>query len=97
MRFIKILLLFAALLLSTNQVKAQAACITLSSGAGTDDQKVCANNPIANIIYTLGIGVSSATVTGLPTGVNGVYSPGFFVISGMGSVLYQEMLPVQSQ
>jgi gliding motility-associated-like protein len=86
MRFIKVLLLFAALMLSTNQVKAQAACITLSSGAGTDDQKVCANNPITNIIYTLGIGVSSATVTGLPTGVNGVYSPGFFVISGIPTI-----------
>ncbi|HBZ20086.1 MAG TPA: hypothetical protein DEO60_03070 [Bacteroidales bacterium] len=86
MRFIKIFLLFAALLLSANQVKGQAACITLSSGAGTDNQKVCVNNPIINIIYTLGIGVSSATVTGLPTGVTGVYSPGFFVISGSPSV-----------
>jgi gliding motility-associated-like protein len=86
MKYIKGLLFLAVLLLSTNQIKAQAACITLSSGAGTDDQKVCVNNPITNIIYTLGIGVSSATVTGLPTGVNGVYSPGFFVISGIPSI-----------
>ena len=86
MRFIKILLLFAVLLLTSNQVKAQAACLTLSSGAGTDNQKVCVNNPITNIIYTLGLGVVSATVTGLPTGVTGVYSPGFFVISGIPSV-----------
>ena len=87
MRFIKILLLFAVLLLTSTQVKAQAACLTLSSGAGTDNQKVCVNNPITNIIYTLGLGVSSASVTGLPTGVTGVYSPGFFVISGIPSVV----------
>jgi len=83
MRYIKVLLFFAVFLLSTNYVRAQAACITLSSGVGTDDQKVCINTPITNIIYTLGVGVSSATITPtLPQGVNGVFSPGFFVISG---------------
>jgi gliding motility-associated-like protein len=83
MRYLKFLLFFSVLILSTNYVKAQAACITLTSGAGTDDQKVCVNNPITIIIYTLGAGVSSATITPtLPTGVTGVFSPGFFVISG---------------
>ncbi len=83
MRYIKGLLFFAVFLLSTNYVKAQAACITLSSGIGTDDQKVCEGTTIIPIIYTLGVGVSSATIAPAPpTGITGVYSTGFFVISG---------------
>jgi hypothetical protein len=83
MRYIKGLLFFAVFLLSTNYVKAQAACITLSSGIGTDDQKVCEGTTITPIIYTLGAGVSSATITPAPpTGITAVHSTGFFVISG---------------
>jgi gliding motility-associated-like protein len=82
MRYTKIMLLFLVWLFSTFSIKAQSACIVLSSGAGTDDQKVCVNSPITQITYTLGAGVTSASITGLPAGVNGVYSPGSFIING---------------
>jgi gliding motility-associated-like protein len=87
MRYIKVLFFFAVFLCSTVYADAQAACITLSSAVGTDDQKVCVGNTITPIIYTLGVGVTSATVTPtLPTGVSGVFSIGFFVISGIPTV-----------
>ena len=83
MRYIKILLFFAVFLFSTNYVKAQAACITLTSAGGTDDQKICAGTIITPIIYTLGAGVSSATIAPAPPlGILAVYSAGFFIISG---------------
>ena len=61
-------------------------CISLSSGPGTDAQIVCINTPITQIRYTLAGTVTDATVTGLPTGVNGVFSPGLFTIDGTPSV-----------
>ncbi len=81
MRFTKILLLFIVFIFSTNYIKAQS-CITLSSPAGTDDQKVCINIPIINITYTLGLGVSVSSLTGLPTGVTWASGFGLLTISG---------------
>jgi len=83
MRYIKILFLFSVFLFSTNKISSQVACIVLSSAAGTDDQKVCAGNAITPIIYTLGSGVTLATINPAPpAGITAVYSTGFFVISG---------------
>jgi len=83
MRYIKVLFLFSFCLFSANKISAQFNCIDLTSAVGTDDQKVCAGNAITPIIYTLGLGVTSATIAPAPpSGISAVYSPGFFVISG---------------
>jgi trimeric autotransporter adhesin len=84
MRYIKILFLFTVFLFSTNHIKAQA-CITPPTN-GSDDQTVCVNSPIVDIIYTLASVVSSAAATGLPPGVIGVFTPGQFRISGTPTV-----------
>ncbi len=60
-----------------------ASAFTLTSGSAT--QTVCINTAIANIVYTGALGITGATVTGLPAGVTGVYSGGTngtFTISG---------------
>ena len=60
--------------------------VTLTSAAGTDNQTVAQSGVITNITYSIGGGGMGATVTGLPTGVNGTYSGGTFTISGSPSV-----------
>jgi hypothetical protein len=62
--------------------------ITLSSFVGTDLQNVCINTPINNISYRFSNAQSSVTVSGLPTGVTGVYNSitKTFAISGTPSV-----------
>jgi gliding motility-associated-like protein len=59
--------------------------ITLSSGAGTTNQTVCRNSPIANITYTT-TGATGATFSGLPAGVNGSWASNVVTISGTPSV-----------
>jgi len=81
MRYKKILILFTVFIFSARLIYAQP-CISLSSPVGTDDQKVCVNVPIINIVYSLGTGVTGAAASGLPSGVSGVYTAGFFTISG---------------
>lgn len=61
--------------------------INLISAPGTDNQIVCANSAIVNIVYALGAGFTGATIDTLPPGINGVFSPGSFVISGSSSQL----------
>jgi hypothetical protein len=59
--------------------------IALTSAAGTNNQTVCINVAIANIVYTAAGGVTGATVTGLPAGVTGAYTGGTngtFAITG---------------
>ncbi len=56
--------------------------LTLTSGS--DDQTLCENNAITNIVYAVANG--TATVTGLPTGVSGNYVAGVFTISGTPTV-----------
>ena len=61
--------------------------ISLSSASGTDNQTLCALNPITNITYAIGgLGVTGAGVTGLPAGVTGNYSGNVFTISGTPTV-----------
>ena len=55
--------------------------ITLSSGAGTNNQSVCVNSTMSNITFNT-TGATGATVTGLPTGVNGSWSGNVVTISG---------------
>ena len=60
--------------------------ITLSSASGTDSQTKCNNTAITNITYTT-VGATGATVTGLPTGVTGIWASNVFTISGTPSAL----------
>ena len=62
------------------------AIITLTSAASTANQAVCINNPITQIKYSIGGSGTGATATGLPTGVSGSYSGGFFTITGTPTV-----------
>ena len=55
--------------------------ISLSSGAGTDNQTVCINTAITPITYTT-TGATGANVTGLPSGVSGSWSADQVTISG---------------
>ena len=58
------------------------AIINLTSAATTTSQSVCQNVAITNITYAIGGGATGATVSGLPTGITGVYASGIFTISG---------------
>ena len=60
--------------------------LTLTSPAGSDNQTLCVNNPITNITYAIGGGGTSASVTGLPTGVNGIFAAGVMTLSGTPTV-----------
>jgi len=64
----------------TIDVKIQT--ITLSSGAGTNNQTVCAGTAITDISYAIGGSGTGASVTGLPAGLTGTYNGGVFTISG---------------
>ncbi|HOU96140.1 MAG TPA: HYR domain-containing protein, partial [Bacteroidales bacterium] len=59
--------------------------ITLTSAPGTDNQTVCIGTPITNITYST-TGATGATVTGLPTGVTGIWAAGVVTISGSPTV-----------
>jgi hypothetical protein len=59
---------------------------TIALNSGTTNQTPCINNAITDITYTIGGGATSATVTGLPAGVTGVYNAGVFTISGTPTV-----------
>ena len=65
---------------ATGTITVQEQTITLNTG--NDNQTVCINTPIANIQYTIGGQGGGATITGLPSGVTGVYNSGLFIISG---------------
>ncbi len=56
--------------------------VTLTSATGTNAQTVCVNTAITPITYSVTGGATGATVTGLPTGVTGVYNAGVVTISG---------------
>ena len=66
---------------STNVIVSNLGTISLTSGAGTDNQTICTNTPIADITYST-TGATGATVTGLPSGVTGGWSSDVVTISG---------------
>ncbi|MFV5689057.1 PKD-like domain-containing protein [Flavobacterium sp. ZT3R25] len=58
------------------------AAISLTSGAGTNNQTLCASTLMTNITFSISGGGTGAGVTGLPTGISGNFSGGIFTISG---------------
>ncbi len=60
--------------------------LTLTSGAGTDNQTICINTPVATITYTVGGSGSGGTVSGLPAGVTGTFAGGVISITGTPTV-----------
>lgn len=60
--------------------------ISLTSPAGSNNQTVCINTPLAAITYAVGGSGNGGNVTGLPAGVTGVYAGGVITISGTPSV-----------
>ena len=59
--------------------------ISLTSAVGTDNQVLCLNTPVTNIIYTT-TGATGATLIGLPAGVTGSWAANAVTISGTPSV-----------
>jgi gliding motility-associated-like protein len=59
--------------------------ITLSSGAGTNNQTPCINTPLSTITFTT-TGAAGASFSGLPAGVTGVWGSNIITISGSPSV-----------
>ncbi len=90
-------LLFFFLIISTGNLIAQS-CIWLYSPAGTDDQQVCLNSPILNIVYRLDPSVTGVSLSSgsFPAGVSGNLSGSYYTISGTPSAtgLFQYELTV---
>jgi hypothetical protein len=59
--------------------------LTLSSAAGTNSQSVCINTPITSVTYA-STGATTATVTGLPSGVSYTFAANTVIISGTPTV-----------
>ena len=77
-----------ALIFGTSQYafSSPTATITLTSAVGTNAQTKCIGTAITNITYSTGGGATGASITGLPTGINGVWAANVFTISGTPSV-----------
>src|SRR3989344_1608297 len=70
-----------------NQVNASGnitvqANATLTLMSGNQNQTLCENTFISNIVYNVGGGATGASASGLPSGVTGTFSAGVFTISG---------------
>lgn len=59
--------------------------ITLGSAAGTNSQTICINTSITPTAYNT-TDATGATVTGLPTGLSGIWSNNVYTISGAPTV-----------
>lgn len=55
--------------------------VTLTLTSGSNEQSVCVNTAIENIVYTT-VNATDVTVTGLPDGVTGTFSNNEFTITG---------------
>ena len=62
------------------------AAIVLTSAASTNNQVLCMNSTLTNILYTITGGGTGGIVSGLPTGVTGSYAGGVFTITGAPTV-----------
>ena len=67
---------------ATGTITVTQQSISLSSAIGTDAQAACINVAITNITYSVTGSATNASVTGLPSGVTGIYNTGVFTISG---------------
>ncbi len=56
--------------------------VTLALSSGSDNQTLCINTPITQIDYVSGNGATDVTATGLPAGVNAVFTGGTLSITG---------------
>ncbi|MFM9987610.1 T9SS type B sorting domain-containing protein, partial [Flavobacterium sp.] len=72
--------------LSGTIIVTPAPTIALTSATGTDNQNVCNKALITAISYSIGGSGTGANVTGLPTGITGVFATGVFTISGTPTV-----------
>nr|MBP9849930.1 hypothetical protein [Flavobacterium sp.] len=63
-------------------INISGSTLSLSSAIGTTNQSICSGTAIAPIQYTFGGGATSATVSGLPTGVTASISGNVVTISG---------------
>jgi len=70
---------------ATGTITVQPAA-TISLSGGSASQTVCINSPIGTITFAVGGSATGASVSGLPTGVNGNYSGGTFTITGTPTV-----------
>lgn len=61
--------------------------LTLTSAPATTSQSLCINVPITDITYAVGGTGTGGSVSGLPTGVTGVYAAGVITISGTPTAL----------
>ena len=59
--------------------------LTLSSAAGTNSQSICINTPITSVTYA-STGATTATVTGLPSGISYTFAANTVTISGTPTV-----------
>jgi hypothetical protein len=59
--------------------------LTLTSAAGSDNQSICHNIPVATISYSVTGSATGASASGLPNGVTGQFAAGVFTISGTPS------------
>lgn len=80
----KIYLFVAICCLASVSAFAQTCSISITSAPGTEAQSVCKNTPLVDITYQ--VSGTSATVAGLPSGINGSFSVGVFTISGSPAV-----------
>ena len=55
-------------------------CITLTSG--NNNQTVCVNSPIVDIVYTVAIGVTDVLSSNLPAGITGKLTGTTYTLSG---------------
>ena len=62
------------------------AAIALTSAIGSNNQEFCVSSAISPITYSVSGGGTNGTVSGLPTGIAGVFSGGVFTISGTSTV-----------
>lgn len=67
-------------------IKIESSAIALTSAPATSAQSVCVNTAITAVKYTISGNATGASVTGLPAGVNGVFSGSVLTISGTPTV-----------
>ena len=60
--------------------------VTLTSATGTDNQTVCKNSSLTNIVYNVGSGAAGPIVAGLPAGVSSNFNGVTLTISGSPTV-----------
>ena len=63
----------------------QSNTISLASATGSNLQSVCGNIAISSITYST-TGATGASVTGLPSGISGVWFNNLFTISGLSAL-----------